>query len=199
MQKFSVKIPVKSYVKKYFCAIYGEKIEIDRSTVFGDVILTKLTNEPIKQFKKNSVEQNLHKFNDELAFYMTEDYFYRYDFQSITDQQRYSIVRFLENTITEDLFQLVLIGRIFNVDTNTVVNSFAIKYGINDDLDINIDSLTRKFRRYNLNSSFKNFFLAQMSAPDAGLKISANSYKKKDFVNPFIKSRDRLPGLFDNL
>lgn len=164
MQSYSVSVPCKSYIKKYFSSIYGGIIELNHRSDFGDTILTKMSSTSLAQANCSWLNMEFQHYNEKICFKLSLDFFYRLETE-LTPQQVYSINRYLENCFKADLFMTILLGTFFGVEMTTVVEKFADKFDINLGEELTQKSLLKSYYRYRKTSTAKNFFLLQMSTP----------------------------------
>jgi hypothetical protein len=89
---------------------------------------------------------------------------------TLTDQQVYSINRFLENVFETDLSMIAACAGVFGVEKKLAIERFAERHGIALEDDISYEALQKKEYRYRKNSTAKNLFLYQLSSPFAVFK-----------------------------
>jgi hypothetical protein len=164
MQSYSISVPCKSYIKKYFCKIHGDHIFLDHRNDFFDSILTKLSNPPLIRVNKKMLALEFQEYTEQITFTLPIDLFYRIDHQ-LTQQQVYNINRFLKNCFKADLFMVITSGIFFGVNKETIIEKFAEKFEIELDEELSQKALVKSYYRYRKSSTAKNFFLAQMSSP----------------------------------
>jgi hypothetical protein len=164
MQSYSISVPCKSYIKKYFCKIHGDNIFLDHRSDFGDSILTKMTTTPLAQVNRKMIALEFQDYTEELTFRLPMDFFYRLDHQ-LTEQQVYNINRYLKNCFKADLFMVITSGTFFGVEITTIIETFADKFNIDLGEELSQKALLKSYYRYRTCSTAKNFFLLQMSSP----------------------------------
>jgi len=170
---YTVTVPCKSYVKKYFTARYGEHIPLDHRDCFGDTILTKMISTPLARANKGVLHFQFKHHNAEIKFKVPTDFFFRIE-TCLTPQQVYNINRYLENIFESELFLAIIIGHWYNVQQHKAIQSFCDKYKIELDEEISMDAMKKSFQRYKKAASTKSFFLLQMSSPLSSLHLRAN-------------------------
>lgn len=166
---YSISVPCKAYIKKYFTSVYGSIITLNHQSDFGDTILTKMSTVPLSQVNKTILNQFDRDFNDALKFQLPIDSFYRIE-HNLTKQQIYSINRYLENVFETDLFMVVATAGVFGVEKKVAIERFTARFGIQLEDDITYEALKRKEYRYRNSSTAKNLFLNQLSSPFAVFK-----------------------------
>ncbi len=164
MQNYGMTVPCKSYIKKYFCKIYGDPIHLNHRSDFGDTVLTKMSNTPLAQINRKLLHLEFQHYNEKLQFKLSMDFFYRLDY-TLKEQQIYNINRYLENVFKADIFMTINCGIFFGVEIPTIVEKFADKFDINLGEEITQKALLKAYYRYRSSSTGKNFFLLQMSSP----------------------------------
>jgi hypothetical protein len=164
LQSYSLSIPCKGYVKKYFTAIHGNPIILSHSDDFGDTLLTKLASRPLAQANKHVLNLAFRDFTDEIKFQLPMDFFYRIE-NTITEQQTYAINRYLENIFKSDLYLAINAGAFFGVERNTVIETFSRFYNIVLEEDLSLEALQKAYQRYRKGTTARKSFLFQMSTP----------------------------------
>lgn len=162
MKEFTVTIPCKRYIRKYFNHIYGEEISLSHEDDFGDSILTKLSTKPIVRLSKQFMNIAFRDFNDQLKFKLPFDFFYRVE-HTLNPQNIYNINRYLQNTFETDLFIIMNIGSAFGVERKISAEAFARKYKIEMDKDITLDAMLQSEYRTRTGKPLKNLFLVYLS------------------------------------
>jgi hypothetical protein len=164
LSAYTIDIPCKGYIKKYYNCIYGNPVMLDHSSDFGDTILTKMSTTPLSQVSKKILSIAPKDNNDVMKFQLPVDTFYRINTE-LSEQQVYSINRYLENVFETDLCVIVGIASAFMVERKMAIERFANKYGIVLEEDITYEALQKKEYRYRKSSTAKNIFLLQLSSP----------------------------------
>ena len=162
---FTLALPCKSYIKKYFTAVYGNPIILNHQTDFGDTVLTKMSATPLSQVNKHVLNLSERDYNESLKFQLPVDLLYRIEKLQLTDQQTYSINRFLENVFETDLCMTVAMAGVFGVEKKIAIERFAARFEIRIEEEITYEALQKKEYRYRKSSTAKNLFLYQMSSP----------------------------------
>ncbi len=172
MQSYSVVVPCKPYIAKYFTGIYGDVIPLDHKTDFGDTILTKLSARPVTRVNRQKIGVALKLYTSVLKFKLPIDLFYRLDSQ-VTDQQVVNINRYLENVFDSTILQVIFIAVCFGVEKRTATEAFLNRYNIIIDEDITHDSIRQKDCRMRKNPAMRNNFLATLSQTGFSLNLRA--------------------------
>jgi hypothetical protein len=172
MESFSVTVPCKSYVAKYFNKVYGEFIPLDHRSDFADTILTKMVTTPLAQINNRLYNLEVKHYDSKLKFKLKADFYFRVE-PSLTTKQIYNINRYLENVLESDLFIVVCMAQCFGVQNKTAMRAFCDKYDIILDEDISLSALKQAFYRYKNTPIAKNFFLLQLSSPHSSLNLRA--------------------------
>lgn len=165
-------MPCKGYIKKYYNSLYGDPVVLNHSSDFGDTILTKMASTPLSQVNKKILTIAQKDYNQEMKFQLPLDMLYRIT-TVLTEQQAYTINRYLENVFETDLCMIVSIAGVFGVEKKTAIERFANKYEIHLEEDITYEALQKKEYRFRKSSTAKNIFLLQISSPFSVFKRSA--------------------------
>ncbi len=172
MESFSVTVPCKSYVYKYFSKMYGDTIPLDHRTDFADTILTKMVSTPLAQINNRLFNLEVKHYDAKIIFRLKPDFYFRVE-SSLTPKQIYNINRYLENVFEADLFNLVCMAQCFGIQNKTAIRTFCDKYNVVIDEDISLSSLKQAFYRYRKKPSVQNYFLMQLSSPYSNLNLRA--------------------------
>jgi hypothetical protein len=172
LSSYTIDVPCKGYIKKYYNCIYGDPVPLSHASDFGDTILTKMAATPLSQVNKKILNIAFRDFDQQLKFQLPLDTFYRIDVRP-TEQQVYGINRYLENVFETDLCMIVTCAGIFGVEKKRAIERFAEKFGIRLEEDISYEALQKKEYRYRKSSTAKNIFLLQLSSPFSVFKRSA--------------------------
>ncbi|MFL5786729.1 MAG: hypothetical protein ACJ748_01640 [Flavisolibacter sp.] len=164
LSTYSLNVPCKGYIKKYFSCLYGDPVTLDHKTDFGDTIFTKMTARPLYRLNHHNINQAFLFFDSQLKFQLPADFFYRIDLE-LTKQQIYNINRYLENCFRADLFMIINCATFFGVEIRTTIEAFARKHEIILEEDITYEALQKSYYRYKKSSVAKNNFLVQMNSP----------------------------------
>lgn len=163
MKEFSVTVPCKTYIRKYFTTIYGPQIQLDHKTDFGDTILTKLSHRPLIRISRQHLNIAFRDYNDQLKFVIPV-YFFYYTEHNLNEQNIFNINRYLQNTFESDLFTMMNIAAAFGVERKTACETFAKNHNISVEEDITLDAMLRAERRSRTAKTMANFFLVNLSA-----------------------------------
>lgn len=168
---FTLSIPCKSYIRKYFNFVYGMPVALNHTSDFGDTILTKMATTPLSRVSKRvlNIPERKEDFSDELKFSLPKDTLYRINTE-LTEQQVHSINRYLENVFETDLYMIVACASVFGIEKKLAIERFAERHRIRIDEDITYEALQKKEYRYRKSSTAKNLFLNQLSSPFAVFK-----------------------------
>jgi hypothetical protein len=172
MQSYSILVPCKSYISKYFSGHYGDLISLDHNSDFGDTILTKLSSRPIKRNNRQNIGVAFQYYDAELKFKLPLDFFYRIE-NEISEQKIYNINRYLENVFDSTILNVILMAVSFGVEKRTATEAFLNKYKIIIDDDITHDSIRQKYCRMRKNPTMKNNFLVYLSQTGFSLNLRA--------------------------
>lgn len=166
MQSYSVCVPCKSYIRKYFEAAFGNPIELKLSDELGDIILTKMANRPLTRLSNDVMAIAFQHFDDSLKFILPMDFFFRVDHQ-LTNQQIYSINQFLESIFETDLILAIHFASLFGVERRHTIDVFIRRYNIIPDVDITVSSLEKKHYRFRTKkkNSMRYNFMVSLSSP----------------------------------
>jgi hypothetical protein len=173
LSAYTLGVPTKSYIRKYFNCLYGHPIPLSLKSDFGDTILTKFQTSPLMaRVNKKELAIAFKDFNDKLSFQLPIDMLHRMETQP-TDQQVYSINRYLENVFETDLCMFVACASFFGIERKMAIDRFATMHKISIEEDVTYEALKQKEYRFRKNSTSKNLFLLQMSSPFSIFKRSA--------------------------
>lgn len=163
MENYTITVPCKKYIKKYFSSVYGDVLKPTLNDDFGDSIITKLSSKPISRLSKQDTNILLKGLDDKIKIRVPIDYFYRLQ-NSLTDQHIYTINRFLNNRFDNDFFIFVNIGTAFGVERRKVVEYFCNRYNIILDHDATLESMIKKELRLRSDNQLINNFLVGLSS-----------------------------------
>lgn len=170
MENYSISIPCKNYIRKYFTAQYGAPIPLALDTNFGDTILTKLSAKPLKRPTQNFLNLAFRDFDSEIKFLIPIHFFYRLQ-NNVTSQHVWCINRFLQKTFEEDLFIITNIAACFGVARRKAHEAWAQHYNIILDEDMTRDALKKSEQRTRAQKTTENNFLAILSRnPTASIR-----------------------------
>lgn len=172
LSAYTIGVPCKGYVKKYFSCIYGDPISLNHKTDFGDTILTKLITSPIIRVNKKELNIAFKDFNEKLSFQIPIDMLHRLD-PVPSDQQVYGINRYLENVLETDLCVCVAVGSFFGVEKKILIERFCQKFDIRLEEDISYEAIKQREYRFRKSGTAKNLFLLHFDSPFAFFKRSA--------------------------
>jgi hypothetical protein len=164
IEHYSVSVPCKTYVRKYFCTLYGDTIQLNQQSDTFDTILTKMVTKPLQRLNHHKLNQAFLFYNNQIKFQLPIDYFHRLD-KDLDRQQIFSINRFLENVFESDLFTIVNIGAAFGIERRTAIESFARNYNIILEEDITYEALKQSEYRLRKSPTMKENFLVTLSSP----------------------------------
>lgn len=151
----TIKIPCKSYVKKYLIAKYGEKHTISRNTLLGLFTLEYLE----KDFKPELGEM---QFDDKYVIEIGE-YYFKKKGHSISIAKRKMIGMVMERLVREEIFQFVDIQVIDGCDALESIRNYLRFYKISED-ELKLDSIYKAYKRHN------NFSIRELKAKKSTLK-----------------------------
>ncbi|MGN6476261.1 MAG: hypothetical protein ACTHKV_03470 [Flavipsychrobacter sp.] len=169
---YALDMPCKGYIRKYYNCLYGDPVLLNHSSDFGDTILTKMASTPLSQVNKKILNISTRDYNATIRFQLPVDTLYRINTE-LSDQQVYSINRYLENVFETDLCIIVSVASVFGVEKKQAIERFANKFGIQIEEDVTYEALQKKEYRFRKSSTAKNMFLVQMSSPFSVFKRSA--------------------------
>lgn len=172
LSAYTLSVPAKGYIKKYFNCLYGHPIPLSHKSDFGDTLLTKLLTAPIIRVNKKELAIAFKDFNDQLAFQLPIDMIHRLETEP-SQQQVYGINRYLENVFETDLCMFVACASFFGIERKMSIERFATMHRISIEEDVTYEALKQKEYRFRKNSTSKNLFLLQMSSPFSIFKRSA--------------------------
>lgn len=162
MENYTIKIPCKRYIKNYYTSLYGDVIKPDFKTDFGDTILTKLSAKPLNRLSNQDKNIFLKGLTSKISFRLPIDFFYRVE-NNITDQQIYSLNRYLENTFDSELFIFINIAAAFGVMRKDAFAAFCNRYNIQMNDEITIEGLQKKESRTRAQKKSSHDFLVGLS------------------------------------
>lgn len=163
MKDFTVSVPCKRYIRKYYTHIYGPQIPLSHDTDFGDTILTKISMKPIIRMSRQFLNVAFNGYNEQITFRLPVSLFY-YVETNLNHQNIYNINRFLQNTFESDFFHIVQIAAAFGVERRKAMEVFIKKHGIEIDNDITLDALLQMEYRCRTKTSISNKFLVHLSS-----------------------------------
>lgn len=170
---YTLGVPTKCYIRKYFTCLYGDPLPLSYKSDFGDTILTKLQSSPVMaRVNKKELAIAFKDFDDKLPFQLPIDLLHRMETE-LTEQQVYNINRYLENVFETDLCMFVACASFFGIERKISIERFASMHRIVIEEDVTYEALKQKEYRFRKNSTSKNLFLLQMSSPFSIFKRSA--------------------------
>ncbi len=172
MQSYSILVPCKTYISKYFSGQYGDLISLDHKSDFGDTILTKLSARPITRINRQKIGMAYQYYDSTLKFKLPIDFFYRIE-TDISEQKVVNINRYLENIFDSTLLTAIAMATFFGVEKRTATEAFLSKYNILIDEDITHDCIRQKDSRMRRNPAMKNNFLVTLSQTKFNLNLRA--------------------------
>lgn len=173
LSAYTLGVPTKCYIRKYFNCLYGTPLQLSYKSDFGDTILTKLQTSPIMaRVNKKELAIAFKDFNDTLTLQLPIDMLHRMETE-LNQQQIYNINRYLENVFETDLCMFVACASFFGIERKISIERFASMHRITIDEDVTYEALKQKEYRFRKNSTSKNLFLLQMSSPFSVFKRSA--------------------------
>lgn len=172
LSAYTLSVPTKTYIRKYFNCLYGDPILLSHKSDFGDTILTKLLTCPIIRVNKKELAIASKDYSEKIAFQVPIDMIHRLETE-LTHQQVYGINRYLENVFETDLCMFVACANFFGIERKVSIERFASMHKISIEEDVTYEALKQKEYRYRKNSTSKNLFLLQMSSPFSIFKRSA--------------------------
>ncbi|OLY92310.1 hypothetical protein [Cnuella takakiae] len=164
---YTVKVPTKTYLRKYVTASLGAPIALNYSSTLGTLILSLL------EMDSFSVNMNLVKQDTRLTSFddcieaVSSIKTMRYKGYSLTPTKIIAINRFLENAFIEDLYihcKSSLKKREWRPGIEDGIRSFAEGCGIIIDEDISLDALKKaewRFRKKKEERKLQTFVLPQ--------------------------------------
>jgi hypothetical protein len=164
LSAYTLGVPTKSYIRKYFNCLYGNPIPLSHKTDFGDTLLTKFITSPIIRVNKKELAIASKDLNDKISFQLPIDMIHRLETQP-TDQQVFGINRYLENVFETDLCMFVACANFFGIERKVSIEKFAAMHRIVIEEDVTYEALKQKEYRFRKSSTSKNMFLLQMSSP----------------------------------
>lgn len=171
MKEFTITVPCKTYIRKYFNYIYGEEITLNHGDDFSDTILSKISHKPYVRLSKQDLNIAFRYNTDKLIFKLPIDFFYRAE-NELNEQMIYSINRYLQNIFETDLFIIVNIGAAFGVEKRISCEVFARKHNLVIDKDITLDAMIQAEYRERTYKHSKNKFLVALSGLTRRRKVS---------------------------
>jgi hypothetical protein len=163
MKSFTIPIPCKNYIKKYYSAAYGDVIPLEHQSDWGNTILTKMAYPPLVRMNRKNLNLVSGEYKEEIKFSLPIDLLYRIE-DKLSDQQTYSINRFLEESLKEDLYLVIKIGSFFGVQIVTIIETFGERFNIDLGEELTLSALKKDYYRRIRKPNTRNFFLAQMSS-----------------------------------
>jgi hypothetical protein len=157
LSAYSVDMPCKGYIRKYFNCLYGNPVPLEYSSDFGDTILTKMSTSPLSRVNKKILTIAFKDLNQELKFQLPIDMLHRVE-NNLSEQQIYYINRYLENIFETDLCMVVNCAGIFGVEKKVAIERFANRFDIQLEEDITYEALQKKEYRFRKSSTAKNLF-----------------------------------------
>lgn len=172
MNNFCVAVPCKAYIKKYFCSLYGDPVDLDLKTDFGDTIVTKISGKPLTRINKSHLTLAFNHFDSQLKFQLPIDFYYRVKVDP-SRLQVFGINQYLERVFDADLFLVITHGIGFGIDKSVVIEAFLQKYNILLDEDISYDAIRKKHIRMMQNPTIQNHFLVCLAKATSKLNLRA--------------------------
>lgn len=163
MENYTIKIPVKRYIRKYISSVYGDPLKPTFKDDFGDTVISKLASRPLVRLSKSDLNIFLLNLNDTLAIKLPVDYFYRID-NTITSQHIYTLNRYFENVFKKEFYVYVNICTAFGVQRITAIESFCKRHGIQPEEDITLTGLVKMEGRYRKEKEANKDFLVGLSS-----------------------------------
>lgn len=172
LSAYTLGVPTKCYIRKYFNCLYGDPIALTHKCDFGDTLLTKFLTAPIIRVNKKELAIAFKDYDDKLTFQFPIDMMHRLETEP-SQQQIFGINRYLENVFETDLCMFVACANFFGIERKISIERFASMHRISIEEDVTYEALKQKEYRFRKNSTSKNLFLLHMSSPFSIFKRSA--------------------------
>lgn len=164
MQNYTVKVPCRRYIYKYYTSLYGDILTPSLNDHFGDSIITKLSSNPLIRLTRQEANRLLKDMDYKLIIRLPIDYFYRIE-KDLTDQHIYNLNRFLIHKFENDLFIFVNILTALGVERKKAIEAFCTRHNIvlKDD-DVDIEAMQKKELRVRNRKEPSQVFLANFGS-----------------------------------
>ncbi len=147
---YSVKVPIKPYLKKYVHRLYGNELFANRSTALGAFLCLSLEKNVYENRNPTRQEKKI-LFTDTLQFYINEWQFAGIGYD-VPPASVVIINSFIDSLFSESLYQYCTnhSGEASHryKGYNKAYYKFCIDYGLEPDVDITMDALKKKEYRY---------------------------------------------------
>lgn len=147
---FMVKVPTKTYLRKYVYAMHNLSLTLNYNSILGALVLSLLDRECYSiDLSASRQDARLSTFTDEIVFTSPIRKSYKGIF--LTPSKIIAINRFLENAFVEDLYvhcRASLKKRDWRPGIEDGIRSFVDLCGIVIDTDVTIDALKKAEWRY---------------------------------------------------
>lgn len=165
MEKFTVQLPVKPYIKKYLTNLYGDPILLDFSSNIGFIILTSLTSTlDSKLFSYYGFRGDLKRFSQSVSIKIPVHYFDICN-NELSFRQVALINRYFEDRFEEEMCSYVINDVTRGFEKKVSIQNFCIFHNVELDTDISSDAIVKmeyrfrknKLKKSTLNLSFLDF------------------------------------------
>lgn len=140
---FTVRLPVKTYIRKYITSNYGDPLLLNLDTDIGFLMLSTLTSRLESKMSRGYLDLWKNRFTDEITFRIP------YHFFSITRKSvpptTYILVnRFLESIFERDLSRYVSLHRAAGHETKKAIELFCENNRIDLEVDISYEAIKKQ-------------------------------------------------------
>ncbi len=164
MQYIPISIPVKTHIKKYIHALYGQVIVVNFKTFIGMNVYCLLQKKGTeKQASKKDTQVRYALLNDKLRILVPKDLLYRTGID-IPQDKSVIINNMFEHQLSEHLFNFCEAYLYAGFERKQGIEDFCKKYGIDIDVDITMDALVKsEYRRRKRNENYSKKDMAELS------------------------------------
>lgn len=167
-RSYTVRVPTKTYLRKYIYAEYGHPLKLDYHTPLGTLILCLLENEDFSiNMNNEKKESRIQYMNDQIEFSGPLSTM-RYKGYSLTKDRVIAINRYVENEFIKDLHyhcKTNLKNRMWRPGIKDAIFSFADIYKIEVEIDVTFEALKKAEARYRDRKEKKTQNISQTFVP----------------------------------
>lgn len=150
---YSVKVPIKSYLKKYIHAKHGTDLPLNYRTTYGTLILCLLEKDYFSiNMGKQKKEVRVSLITDEIEFTAPLNTM-QYKGHSLTSDKVIAINRFFEDCFIEDLYRYCKDNKkntAWRPGIDKAIYAFAEVYNIEVETDISFEALKKAEWRHRM-------------------------------------------------
>ena len=148
MSHFKFILPVKTYIRKYIEANYGEPTFIDLSTDIGFTILNTLASRLESKIGRGNIDIFQNRFVDKVEFKIPFHYL-SLTKREVSPQTIVLLNRLLENKFDHDMNSFITNSRVpYGTQIKTGIEIFTSNNNIELEVDVTFEALSKSLYRY---------------------------------------------------